>query len=593
MSTQLEDYPPFLQNYGSLLSHFNGHFSDLNSGERGERFVQFAKRLIPHTAIGERFEVPHIRQRSHDQGVDLEAESKDKKEILSVQSKYTIKDIDELDRIFSKFATYHQAHLAKATNDQAKPVQQGLFDAQEADEDNQAKMMHFMIITTGDLVGLLPKYEHSRRPSVTFYNTIKQEKRFHIADGPRLVPILQKTYRKLHIIPSDFEVTFAKGYIHHDDVYVGIVSCADLAALYDLFGDALFIENIREFLGSIDDRASLTDVNKDILATLEAEPEKFLAKNNGITFRAGTVREIDDGHLRLIDASIVNGLQTTMSIVQQPTDKGFVLVKIVGTGQYWEIAKAANFQNKVDRIDLDLAEFIRPRRIRTAATKVGVQFQYRDEEFGNIFAVLDTIYEDRISYQEIRSLFIGIFSRNPNNTIDPDYNQLRTDIIEKMYEEDGRSDKIFSILFSVQKLIQTGAAEAQRVFKGKDYADVFHRFWEEAKPSYRAFLAILAMCGCVRQNIYDGGGNFTLGQMLPFLGAVENIVESQPEVFIRYFRHSFKSVAMQIIGKGSDRDITLQNLNRSMHRAKFSPLYTTVCINADDDDYLANLKPTS
>src|SRR5690242_9298624 len=92
-------YPPFLLDYGSLLSHFNIHFTDLNSAERGETFVQFVRRLVPHTPIGERFEKPYVRQRSHDQGVDLTAEGKNQQEILFVQSKYTIRDVDEIDRI--------------------------------------------------------------------------------------------------------------------------------------------------------------------------------------------------------------------------------------------------------------------------------------------------------------------------------------------------------------------------------------------------------------------------------------------------------------------------------------------------------------
>jgi hypothetical protein len=36
------------------------------------------------------------------------------------------------------------------------------------------------------------------------------------------------------------------------------------------------------------------------------------------------------------------------------------LVKIVEGGDSWDIAKAANNQNRVTRIDLELARFLRP-----------------------------------------------------------------------------------------------------------------------------------------------------------------------------------------------------------------------------------------
>ena len=66
--------------------------------------------------------------------------------------------------------------------------------------------------------------------------------------------------------------------------------------LYDQFGDALFLENIREFLGVLGQKNSLTDVNREILETLEEDPVNFLAKNNGITFRASQVNQAN-GHL--------------------------------------------------------------------------------------------------------------------------------------------------------------------------------------------------------------------------------------------------------------------------------------------------------
>ncbi|WP_190496934.1 hypothetical protein [Phormidium sp. FACHB-1136] len=92
MQKNEDQLPDFLQSYGSLLSHFNNHFSSLNSYERGASFAQLVRKLTPHTTIGERFQTPILKQHSHDKGVDLECLSKDKRESLYIQSKYTIKD---------------------------------------------------------------------------------------------------------------------------------------------------------------------------------------------------------------------------------------------------------------------------------------------------------------------------------------------------------------------------------------------------------------------------------------------------------------------------------------------------------------------
>ena len=84
---QLDQYPPFLRDYGSLLSHFNSQFTDLNSNERGQKFALFVQKLVPHATIGEQFEMPKRPQQTNDRGVELESENKDGTELLCIQSK--------------------------------------------------------------------------------------------------------------------------------------------------------------------------------------------------------------------------------------------------------------------------------------------------------------------------------------------------------------------------------------------------------------------------------------------------------------------------------------------------------------------------
>jgi len=304
MTTKTNDLPPFVRSYGELYSHLQSEFDPLTSNERGDHFLEFAERVVPHTEVGERFELPKKRQKTHDKGVDLECESLDKSGLLSIQSKYTISGVDDLDLIISKFEAYEANHLVKPTPPQS------LFAFNE-DDDSSGPTIQFMIVTASDLKTIVAKYERSRRPAVAFYEKLVSQGRLHIVDGPKLLPILQRTYRKAHFLPADMRLPLAKDFIQMGNVYVGIIAGTALKALHDEFGDAIFLENIREFLGRTSGKVvsgeGRVTVNEAIAETLQSAPELFLARNNGITFRARIITELDTKTLKLEDASIVNG----------------------------------------------------------------------------------------------------------------------------------------------------------------------------------------------------------------------------------------------------------------------------------------------
>jgi hypothetical protein len=100
--------------------------------------------------------------------------------------------------------------------------------------------------------------------------------------------------------------------------FVVTIPGSSLAKLYDEYGNRLFDQNVRLFLG-----ARKRSVNAGIKETLDSTHERgnFWAYNNGITIVA---RSVDagggtgesDAHLDLKDFSIVNGCQTTVSIAQ-------------------------------------------------------------------------------------------------------------------------------------------------------------------------------------------------------------------------------------------------------------------------------------
>ena len=94
--------------------------------------------------------------------------------------------------------------------------------------------------------------------------------------------------------------------------YLGVIPGQVLAAIYDRFGARLLEQNVRVFL------QARGKVNRGIRNTLENEPSRFFAYNNGITATAEDVDiERDNGRLLLHgmkNFQIVNGGQTTASL---------------------------------------------------------------------------------------------------------------------------------------------------------------------------------------------------------------------------------------------------------------------------------------
>lgn len=100
-----------------------------------------------------------------------------------------------------------------------------------------------------------------------------------------------------------------------EDVYLGAASLADIYAMLDSYSkqannvvDAIYDRNIRKYL-----KKKTGSVNEGIYKTLENEPNRFIAYNNGITIICEAVQQQDSG-LQLDNPYIVNGCQTTRTL---------------------------------------------------------------------------------------------------------------------------------------------------------------------------------------------------------------------------------------------------------------------------------------
>lgn len=139
--------------------------------------------------------------------------------------------------------------------------------------------------------------------------------------------------------------------------YLCVINANLLADLFERYGSRLLEGNVRSFLGM------RGGVNKGIRTTIQNEPGRFFAFNNGI---AATARNIfiekSNGNSAIksfTDLQIVNGGQTTASILSARKKDGFNLDNVavpmkltevepaVGDQLIPLIAKYANTQNKI------------------------------------------------------------------------------------------------------------------------------------------------------------------------------------------------------------------------------------------------------
>ena len=203
------NFPTYLNSYAELREHFDAHFEGLTPHARGARFVRVVQGVSSFTNFGSRgFKEPTLQQESHDGGVDLIAEHTTTKDLLCIQSKYTISDKDAMDSIISKFEGFTKTHYRASG---------GPLFAQAGVSVEGEPEIFFQIVSASNIDNIVKKYESSQYSSIQFYKQLCETKRLEIIDGPRLLEILRTAYRKANVLPSDFEMTFVSDIVVSDN----------------------------------------------------------------------------------------------------------------------------------------------------------------------------------------------------------------------------------------------------------------------------------------------------------------------------------------------------------------------------------------
>jgi hypothetical protein len=211
--------------------------------------------------------------------------------------------------------------------------------------------------------------EHGQRKIDDLLNKLNDTGDDNVEDLIRFVKFDQsKIYKSLTkgLISGPIDITIGLHqwgkYSEPYSAFFGYVSGEEIAKIWEENGRKLFHKNIRNVLGK-------TDVNEELLMTIQNTPEKFWYFNNGITITSDSIEKSmvggtnrDLGSFKLINASIVNGAQTISSIGEiaskfpEQIKKVYVLTRFISLQQTPtefgnEVTKANNRQNRIENRD--------------------------------------------------------------------------------------------------------------------------------------------------------------------------------------------------------------------------------------------------
>ncbi|WP_161565913.1 AIPR family protein [Micromonospora sp. B006] len=565
MSRQDQALPGWLADYDAFSTHLDEQLIDETSHGKGLRFVSFALAVLPWNPATNGFDGFELNSRlSHDKGVDILTAANEIGQQLLVQSKFRMRRTEEIDAVISQFESYEAEFTAKQ-----KPRQYTLFDVPGSID---ATLPKYLIVTASKLDNLMRLYKDSHRSSRPFFDRLTDEGRITFVDGTEILRTLKSTYRKAFEVPAEFEIQAASEWLEYRTVRLGIVAGAELVRLYDTHGDGLFFENIRTFLG-LGRNQERESVNRRIVKTVEEQPERMLERNNGITIRASRVRKTKAGALRLENASIVNGCQTTMCLVTRREVVGtevLVPVKVVESDDLWEVARSANYQNRVRQIDLDLAKYLRPQLVQRAAARMGVSVQ-PDAAHG-VNDLIATISSTQVTYEETKALYKGVFSTRPTNIFDNNYSSLLTAVLDVVYEHEEMSQEIFSALFVLSGVGQRGREEGARVYPESENR-YFQRF---RKPEYSAYITLLAAGVVNSMNLADRQSDpiNEAGRILDFLRQARDCAEHRPTDFVEAYLMAYEVLSETGLGSITDESGDAL-ISQDLHKKILSTPYDT------------------
>ncbi len=247
--------------------------------------------------------------------------------------------------------------------------------------------------------------------------------------------------------------------LRYQNTLLGILKLRELTNFVTKNKDYVFESNIRQWM------QFKTTVNKGIRETLQESPHKFFYYNNGITIVVSDFEELEDNALLLHAPQIVNGAQTSNSILDHAKRthnlEGSITVTIIKAADEQDqnnITKYRNSQNAVRGKDLvSLMDFHK-----------SIKSQM---ENGYFYEIQAGSFDSKAKSQQ--SEFKG----------DPLYNKYLPDNHKKVIVA---KDAIQALVAGIeQRPTESYSSPAQFLPRGSKYDEVFN---EKLKDDYRLLL---------------------------------------------------------------------------------------------------------
>jgi hypothetical protein len=248
--------------------------------------------------------------------------------------------------------------------------------------------------------------------------------------------------------------------IRYKNTVVGILKLRELTEFVIKNRDYVFESNIRQWM------QFKTNVNKGIRETLQNSPDKFFYYNNGITIVVSDFETLEDNKLMLHAPQIVNGAQTSNSILDHAKRTnnldGSITVTIIKADDEHDqnnITKYRNSQNSVRGKDLvSLMDFHK-------------SIKSQLENYGYFYEIQAGSFDSKTKSQQAE--FRG----------DTIYNKYLPDNHKKVIVA---KDAIQSLVAGIeQRPTEAYSSPAQFLPRGSKYDDVFN---ENLKDDYRLLL---------------------------------------------------------------------------------------------------------
>lgn len=248
--------------------------------------------------------------------------------------------------------------------------------------------------------------------------------------------------------------------LRYENTLLGILKLRELTNFVTKNRDYVFESNIRQWM------QFKTTVNKGLRDTLQESPKKFFYYNNGITIVVSDFEELEDNAILLHAPQIVNGAQTSSSVLDHAKRthnlEGSITVTIIRAADEMDqnnITKYRNSQNAVRGKDLvSLMDFHK-------------SIKSQMENLGYFYEIQAGSFDAKTKSQQ--SEFVG----------DSTYNRYLPDNHKKIIVA---KDAIQAFVAGIeQRPTEAYSSPAQFLPRGSKYDEVFD---EKLKDDYRLLL---------------------------------------------------------------------------------------------------------